>query len=442
MNHSKIKKEYPILGRPSADVAGVDTDKVPVVRVEQNIKMACSFCGGEKFVRRGTRQKKHEIVQLYKCANFECKKTFTDSTVKGRRYPLKVIIDAISYYNLGFTREKVCGIIHQLHKKIKPEPETISRWAEEYAGLCAYNKMRSYGLKLFGPMEVLEVVTMAHHQLYRFRYHKAKILLMMQDYKNRNFYPLKEYLDAVSTETPHQFFNSGERISDVRSMFSTADMVVTSKTNYANRLAEFALKGVSKNKDRHEGVQKFMIANDSVTVATEVPVYIRREDVEYMQNALGFQIIGEDGITFRKHSSRRGGSSADVVGVCDTDTDPKRFEIPKILTGHIDLVQVRNGQIHLLDYKPKAKKEKPIEQLTWYALALSRLTGLKLYEFKCAWFDETDYFEFYPLHVVKKIKCPAAGVAGSKSKRRFAKFRSGIKVEIPQDDIIKIVRRK
>ena len=83
--------------------------------------------------------------------------------------------------------------------------------------------MRSYGLKLFGPMDVLDVVTMAHHQLYRFRYHKAKILLMMEDYKNRNFFPLKEYLDAISTETPHQFFNSGERMSDVRSMFSTAE---------------------------------------------------------------------------------------------------------------------------------------------------------------------------------------------------------------------------
>ncbi len=423
------KTEYPILGRPSAESQMPQAQGQPWHRVAQNVKMACPFCESVDFVRRGTRKKKHEVVQLFKCANPECKRTFTDSTVKGRRYPLKVIIDAISYYNLGFTREKVCSIIHQLHKKIKPEPETISRWAEEYAGLCAYHKMRSYGLKLFGPMEVLEVVTMAHHQLYRFRYHKAKILLMMEDYKNRNFYPLKEYLDAVSTETPHQFFNSGERISDIRSMFSTADMVVTSKTNYANRLAEFALKGISKNKDRHEGVQKFMIANDSVTVATEVPVYIRREDVEYMENKLQFQIVGQEGITFRKHSSRRGDSSADVAGVCDTST----FEIPELLTGHIDIVQVRNGQIHLLDYKPNAKKEKPIEQLTWYALALSRLTGLRLYEFKCAWFDETDYFEFYPLHVVKKIQS---------KKKRNARFRSGIKVEIPTDDIIKIVRRK
>jgi hypothetical protein len=39
-----------------------------------------------------------------------------------------------------------------------------------------------------------------------------------------------------------------------------------------------------------------------------------------------------------------------------------------------------------------------------YALALSRLTGLRLYHFKCAWFDDEHYFEFYPLHVVHKKK--------------------------------------
>ena len=77
-----------------------------------------------------------------------------------------------------------------------------------------------------------------------------------------------------------------------------------------------------------------------------------------------------------------------------------------VLTGHIDFVQVRNGAVHLLDYKPNAKNEKPIEQLTLYALALSRLTGLSLYDFKCAWFDEENYYEFFPLHVVYKMgKC-------------------------------------
>ena len=72
------------------------------------------------------------------------------------------------------------------------------------------------------------------------------------------------------------------------------------------------------------------------------------------------------------------------------------------LTGHIDLVQIRNGRLHILDYKPNAVRDKPITQLMIYALALSRRTGLRLYDFVCAWFDERHYFEFYPLHMVHK----------------------------------------
>ena len=77
-------------------------------------------------------------------------------------------------------------------------------------------------------------------------------------------------------------------------------------------------------------------------------------------------------------------------------------ELPKLITGHIDILQIRNGMVHILDFKPRAEKERPIEQLTLYAMALSRLTGLRLFEFKCAWFDEKDYFEFFPLHVLYK----------------------------------------
>lgn len=63
--------------------------------------------------------------------------------------------------------------------------------------------------------------------------------------------------------------------------------------------------------------------------------------------------------------------------------------------------------MHILDYKPNAAKGKEadaVNQLTLYALALSRLTGLRVYDFKCAWFDEDNYFEFFPLHVVYKLR--------------------------------------
>ena len=36
---------------------------------------------------------------------------------------------------------------------------------------------------------------------------------------------------------------------------------------------------------------------------------------------------------------------------------------------------MRNGAVHILDYKPDARTNKPIAQLTLYALALTRLAG-------------------------------------------------------------------
>ena len=102
-------------------------------------------------------------------------------------------------------------------------------------------------------------------------------------------------------------------------------------------------------------------------------------------------------------------------------------QLPRLLTGHIDLVQIRNGQVYILDYKPGASKERPIEQLTWYALALSRLTGLRLFEFTCAWFDEKDYYQFYPLHVVKKLQSKAKN-----PRKRIVHFKDGTKAVVPR----------
>jgi len=58
--------------------------------------------------------------------------------------------------------------------------------------------------------------------------------------------------------------------------------------------------------------------------------------------------------------------------------------------------------IHILDYKPEADKVNAVHQLTLYTLALASRTQLAVKDFKCAWFDNTRYYEFFPLHVVYK----------------------------------------
>ncbi|KKT37287.1 MAG: hypothetical protein A3F50_00545 [Candidatus Yanofskybacteria bacterium RIFCSPHIGHO2_12_FULL_44_29b] len=385
---------------------------------ESRLADYCPYCNSKDFVKRGTRKKKLEIVQLYLCRN--CKRTFTAQFVKGKHYPTKLIIDAISIYNLGYGLEETCRLVNERYRlgqkgkvsdaqrsgNIGIGASTLNDWQKEYSGLCRYARLRPFATKMFKPEHTIETITLAHRQLYRYRFHRAKMALTLQEYKHRHFGPLKSYLEAVFTETPHQYFQDGRRMSEIKTKFSKAQMIVRAKKNYANQLAEFVLQAVKDNKQRHEALQKFMLANDSVTVATEVPVYIRGEDIGHMENELNFD-IGE-------YENKAG---------------------QVLLTGHIDLIQVRNGQIHILDFKPNAAKERPIEQLTWYALALSRLTGLRLFEFKCAWFDGTDYFEFYPLHVVKKI------THRIKNKKVFLKAR-GTSVEIPNEDLgrkVKIV---
>lgn len=391
-----------------------DTERSDAIG-ESRVAEHCPYCQSKDFVKRGIRKNKYQAVQLYLCKNSECGRTFTAQDVKGKHFPLNVVIEGMSYYNLGFTFEESCALLYQKFGA-RPEPATLSAWVDEYKKLCRYERLRPYAVKMYQPRETVEVVTMAHRQLYRFRYHRPKTTLMLEEFKNRNLRRVKEYLDAVSSETPHQYFADGERMSEVRSKFSTADMIVKSKTNYANRLAAFVLQAVSENKARHEAVQRFFLANDSVTVATEVPVYIRREDVEHMENVLKFKISENGLIRFKGKQQEE--------------------QLPKLLTGHIDIVQIRNGQVHIIDYKPNAAKERPIEQLTWYALALSRLTGLRLFEFTCAWFDEKDYYEFYPLHVVKKLQ-PLK--SGARRRKRLVHFKDGTQVEVPRENPEKVV---
>ena len=76
---------------------------------------------------------------------------------------------------------------------------------------------------------------------------------------------------------------------------------------------------------------------------------------------------------------------------------PRTGAADRAITGHIDFLQVRNGAVHILDYKPDARTNKPIAQLAIYALALTRrVRGLKLFDIKCAWFNEYEYCEMFP----------------------------------------------
>jgi hypothetical protein len=112
-----------------------------------------------------------------------------------------------------------------------------------------------------------------------------------------------------------------------------------------------------------------------VTLAVEVPIWLTAADVVALEEEHGIRLFADD------HAGDR------------------------TITGHVDFLQVRNGAVRILDYKPGARLDRPFAQLTVYALALTRLvSGLRLFDIKCAWFDEDRYCEFFPRTLLARNK--------------------------------------
>jgi len=362
---AKISGTREVLTQSTREVKGVIDDFL-APEINQ-----CPYCASKDIIKRGKRKKKFELRQRYYCNS--CKRSFVPQTVKGKQYPLKMILDGLCYYNTGYSLEESSRFLKEDYG-VEIDDSTLSDWVKEFAALCRYERLRPYALKLYSPNQMIQTVHLYHRQVYDFSVHKGKLALTLQEHKHSKFENLREFLEAIQSECPHQFFQDGSRMSEQKVDFSMEKVILRNKNNFANRIAGLALQAVSDNKLRHKVIQKFMLCNDSVTVAVEVPVYMDDMDIAHMQEELNFKIP---------------------------------LKIDNVLTGHIDILQVRNGAVHILDYKPnaaKAKEADTVNQLTLYALALSRLTGLRVYDFKCAWFDENDYFEFFPLHIVYKLR--------------------------------------
>ncbi len=324
----------------------------------QQQNSVCPRCHSKFTIKKGRRQNRFRILQIFQCR--ECLYKFTAAAGKNKTYPPRVILETISTYNLGNSISDAQGTIRKrLHIDI-PEG-TIRSWIRAHKPLTTYARLRALGRKLFDVDAMIHSFLLPHKQVYRFQLHRAKLELLFQNARHRHLAPARNYLEAIGEDFPHGMFQTTEHRS---SKFPTKLAIpITRKENYATRLATLVLPTAAANKKRHETLQRFMLVNDSATIAVEIPVYLTGEDIAYYRDR-GFKL--------------------------DFEND--------FITGHIDFLQVRDGYLQILDYKPEARKEKHAHvQLTIYALALARRANLPLKNFKCAWFDEKDYFEFFPL---------------------------------------------
>lgn len=349
----------------------------PAPEAETKPVSNCPYCRGKDIIKSGRRKKKLETVQVYLCRH--CQKKFTPLITKSKTYPVAVILKSLILYNRFLTPQQAAARIRKDYG-LNVSPRTISNWISQYRDFQPFHRMRGPLQRKIKagearPTGIFAESRLFHNQIYDFKYHRAKAgALIRGDHKNLRLQPIKTYLENTMVECPHEIFRSSQnRSSQFKNLFSLDKVRITNKHNRATEMARFVIQAVAKNKERHQRLQEFMFFCDSTTIAVEVPIILGKSDISHFKTRLNFKV-------------------------------PVELKKDETITGHVDFVQMRNGLVHILDYKPNAQKEKPVAQLTFYALALSRLTGLRLFDFKCAWFDENDYFEFYPLHVVYKEK--------------------------------------
>jgi len=328
----------------------------------------CTYCGSFNTIKRGFRQNRFERLQRFQCR--DCGRFFTEKKLGQKSYPPRVIVRALSLYNSGFTLKETAEKINRRFA-LSIKPQTVHAWLKDYSEVCSFRRLRKEALRVFPAGKMVFRKRLQHSQVYEFQLHKAKLELLKGELPERKFFALKSYLKRIPTKHfPHHIFRISDEVLEQRASRIKGELLEAKrleKKNQANKLTELALTACPNNRARHETIQDFMIASDSVSVAAEVPVYLTSDDIAYFKRR-GFEF------------------------------DFENYRTP--ITGHIDLLQVRNGLIHILDYKPEASKVKPLEQLMVYALALASRTKLAVKDFKCAWFDENHFYEFFPLHAV------------------------------------------
>jgi hypothetical protein len=88
---------------------------------------------------------------------------------------------------------------------------------------------------------------------------------------------LPDFLESIPTSCPHDLFRREEnpkaRASQAHPAFANVSRItVNAKCNAATQAAELIIPSLGSNKLRHETLQRFMLINNSATVAIEVPI--------------------------------------------------------------------------------------------------------------------------------------------------------------------------
>lgn len=200
---------------------------------------------------------------------------------------------------------------------------------------------------------MIKTISFKHGWYYFYRVHEPKTKQLCE-----TFPELISYLYDTFENCPHDYFQVEPRSSHLK--FPLNNLNLTDVNNH--EVCNLTKLGLEENAERfksnHSKVQLFMLENDQNTIAIEVPLWLQPDEIEIYQNL---------------------------------------FQSENPLTGHIDLVRIEDNKIWIWDYKPNASREKYAStQVYFYALMLSKRTGIPLENFMCGYFDSINCYVFKP----------------------------------------------
>ncbi len=198
---------------------------------------------------------------------------------------------------------------------------------------------------------MIKHLSLGHGWFYHYRVHEDKTAQLCKG----KLAPLADYLNDMFKNCPDDKFHSGPRSSHL-----TFDIDVKMKKAPNHEVCQMTKDGLewAHYKTAHSNVQCFMLQNDTSTIGVEVPIWLDPHELKNFNEL---------------------------------------FEEEGSLTGHIDALSVEDNKIWIWDYKPKAAKEKYAHvQTLFYAIMLSKRTGIPLKHFRCGYFDADDCFVFKP----------------------------------------------
>ncbi len=195
--------------------------------------------------------------------------------------------------------------------------------------------------------------------VYVYRLHKPKL----ESLSNNSLHELKNYLYTVFDQCPDDYFNNG-CLRSYQLKFKSNHNLKNITGHEVNMLTRYGLTiNNDRYKNNHSKVQVFMLEHDKKTIATEIPIWASRQEIQEYQDL---------------------------------------FKSEGIITGHIDLLRIEDNKIWVWDYKPNAQREEYAStQVYFYALMLSKRSNISLSNFMCGYFDSNFAYVFNP-----SVKCP------------------------------------